>query len=325
MQETRDFLRTDLQRLFNSGEITTSRYSRDIRFEDPISKYDSLDGYLLNIRALRTFFHIKFDLHTIDVSAPEEITARWTMSMEFWLLPWKPTLLFTGRTFYTVNPDNGLVLSHTDVWDAVSNNRFLSLEALQHVLRMFLEVQLTPSLETPRYSVLRKTRDYEIRQYESYVVAETDMPRGSGPAAGTGFTDLAGYIFGGNQENARMEMTTPVFTTADPSAGSTSTSNIKMQFVMEERFRDPQLLPSPKDGRILTKKEDGGYFAVVRFSGWPLDFEVVRNERQLREALHRDGHKPRKGYRLARYNEPYVPPFVRRNEVLIELDEFVWP
>ena len=59
-------------------------------------------------------------------------------------------------------------------------------------------MQTTPGLEQPRYTVLRKAAEYEVRQYEGYVVAETDMPAGSGPAAGSGFNDLAGYIFGGN-------------------------------------------------------------------------------------------------------------------------------
>ena len=59
-------------------------------------------------------------------------------------------------------------------------------------------MQTTPDLEQPRYTVLRKAAEYEIRKYEGYMVAETGMPAGSNPAAGDGFNDLAGYIFGGN-------------------------------------------------------------------------------------------------------------------------------
>ena len=57
---------------------------------------------------------------------------------------------------------------------------------------------MTPGLESPRYEVLRKTKEYEVRQYEPYLAAETDMPSSSGAAAGDGFNDLAAYIFGGN-------------------------------------------------------------------------------------------------------------------------------
>lgn len=58
---------------------------------------------------------------------------------------------------------------------------------------------------------------------------------------------------------------------------------------------------------------------------FPLDHETVAAEQALRSALIRDGLYPRPGYRLARYNEPTVPPFLRRNEIIIELDDFSWP
>ncbi len=88
---------------------------------------------------------------------------------------------------------------------------------------------------------------------------------------------------------------------------------------------DPSQLPTPNDTRISVKQQECGYFAAVRFSGWPLDFEVVQAERGLRSALLRDGLNPAPGYSLARYNEPTVPPFLRRNEVLIQLPGFEWP
>lgn len=78
--------------------------------------------------------------------------------------------------------------------------------------------------------ILKKTKDYEIRMYEPYVVAEVPMAPGASPAAGDGFNDLAGYIFGNNRDSVKMEMTTPVLTTAVPGASSS-----RMQFVMENR------------------------------------------------------------------------------------------
>lgn len=65
--------------------------------------------------------------------------------------------------------------------------------------------------------------------------------------------------------------------------------------------------------------------AAAKFPGWPLEFEVVAAERDLRGALLRDGLQPAIGYRLARYNDPFTPPFLRRNEVLIDLSDFEWP
>lgn len=57
-------------------DITAARYAEDIHFEDPITQYDTRDGYLFNIKLLRTFFNITFDLHTIAVTSEDEVTAR---------------------------------------------------------------------------------------------------------------------------------------------------------------------------------------------------------------------------------------------------------
>jgi hypothetical protein len=88
---------------------------------------------------------------------------------------------------------------------------------------------------------------------------------------------------------------------------------------------DVDTLPRPNNINVTNKQQEGRFVAAVRFSGWPLDFEVEAAERQLRTALLRDGLQPSAGYTLARYNEPLVPPFLRRNEVLIDLQDFQWP
>jgi hypothetical protein len=76
IQETRNFLEQDLQKLFDTGNITESRYAKNIIFEDPITQYSNLDGYLFMIRALRTAFNINFELHSMDIAGPEELVAR---------------------------------------------------------------------------------------------------------------------------------------------------------------------------------------------------------------------------------------------------------
>lgn len=73
----------------------------------------------------------------------------------------------------------------------------MQIEGIAHVVKQLTTFQLTPSLDSPHYVVLKKTKEYEIRQYSPYLVAETSMP-GARPAGGDGFNDLAGYIFGGN-------------------------------------------------------------------------------------------------------------------------------
>lgn len=91
------------------------------------------------------------------------------------------------------------------------------------------------------------------------------------------------------------------------------------------RFGSDKLLPAPNDARVSRKTQPGYFCAAVRFPGWPLDHEVVQNEAALRTALRADGLMAQPGHLLARYNEPTVPPMLRRNEVLIKLDDFSWP
>ncbi|KAL6756180.1 SOUL heme-binding protein [Haematococcus lacustris] len=320
LQQLKEALAQDLQVMFSGGAINGSIYSKDIVFQDPVTYVVGLDMYKAVISFLG-LFNVKLHLHDIHVATDYLITARWTMDMTVKVLPWRPQLSFTGTTQYTVDPDVGYVTQHVDTWDALSNQGFLSLEGLAFVLRQALSLQLTPSIETPEYLVLVKKADYEIRQLSPFLVATTQSGTHSGPASGMGFTTLAGYIFGGNKRGEQLEMTTLVFSTVQPGSKSTS-----MEFVMERRFTDLSQLPEPNDPQNVAKGRcDGGIWAVARFSGWPLDRDVLIAERELRDALCRDGLQAAPGYRLARYNEPTTPPWLRRNEVLIQLPDYQWP
>jgi hypothetical protein len=271
-----------------------------------------VDALVFNIRLLRTAFDIKFNLQDVAPNGPAEVRTRWSMIMKSRFVPWQPKLVFTGHSYYGVSTTTGQLTSQRDVWDAVQDNSYLSVEGIAHVIMQLTTLQIDPNLDQPQYTVLKKVKEYEIRKYEAYLVAETDRPMGKGPAAGDGFQELAGYIFGGNNRSSKMEMTMPVINT-----------NEKIVFPMETKYgTNVDALPQPNDGRIIRRLEEGGVVAVANFSGLPLDYEVTEAERKLRAALLLDGYKPAEGYQLARYNEPFVPPFVRRNEILIRLDDY---
>jgi len=76
------------------------------------------------------------------------------------------------------------------------------------------------------------------------------------------------------------------------------------------------------DFRVTRKMEEGGILAATSFPGIPLDFQVTEAERKLRAALLLDGYSGQEGYQLARYNDPFTLPFLRRNEVLIAVEDF---
>ncbi|GBF95132.1 hypothetical protein Rsub_07716 [Raphidocelis subcapitata] len=320
MEDAASFLRGELRGLFApGGEVTRARYSPSLHFEDPITRLDNLEAYVLMVRALKTVFNIGFELHTLEVSGPDEITARWTMTVEVWPLPWRPTAVFTGRSKYVVDASSGLITSHRDTWDAVADNSFPSLEALAVLMRQALDLtQIPKDLETPKYSVVRAGRGYEVRRMEGFLVADAPMAAGAGPASGSGFNTLAGYIFGGNKEKESISMTTPVFS-------EVTESGPQMSFVMESKYSDVSSLPAPLDPRVKARAVAPKFVAAARFSGLAFDWEVDSAERALRAALLRDGIAPAMGYRLARYNDPTVLPPFRRNEVLIDLPDFEWP
>lgn len=308
------FLYEDLVHLFDDQGIDRTAYDERVKFRDPITKHDSISGYLLNIAFLKTVFTPKFQLHWVKQSGPYEITTRWTMVMKFIPLPWKPELIFTGTSVMGINPETGKFCSHVDFWDSINKNDYFSLEGLLDVFKQ-LRIYKTPDLETPKFEILKRTASYEVRKYSPFIVVEGSADKLSGSA---GFNDVTGYIFGKNSKMEKIPMTTPVFTEA--SDAEFSKVSIKVCLPLD---KDLSSLPDPNAETISLKKMEEGIAAVLKFSGKPTEDVVREKEKLLRSSLIRDGLKPKTGCMLARYNDPgRTWSFVLRNEVLIWLEEF---
>lgn len=311
------FLQGELGSIFQTGKLNVERYDRGFRFQDPVTKYEGIANFQNALRTLRALFKVDFIVHSTIVTADTEITTRWTMELTPRLTQQQP-LVFTGQSIYTIDVlQGGRITAQRDIWDGIQDNSFLSVEGLAYLLGQLTTQRTTPRLGGPKYIVYKKTKDYEIRQYRGYLSAEISMPATAKPGSGDGFNNLASYIFGQNNLGAKMDMTTPVFTTAGQGGPG------KMAFPVEERMGDdPDRLPIPNDTRISRSKEEAATVAVGTFGGWPLDYQVTDAERKLRGALLLDGLKATEGYQLARYNDPFTPPFLRRNEVLIKLEDY---
>ncbi|GMI81232.1 haem-binding protein 5 [Hibiscus trionum] len=308
------FLYDDLPHLFDDQGIDRTAYDEQVKFRDPITKHDTISGYLFNISFLKNIFRPLFQLHWVKQTGPYEITTRWTMVMKFMLLPWKPELVFTGTSVMGINPNNGKFCSHVDFWDSIENNEYFSLEGLWDMFRQ-LRIYKTPDLETPRYQILKRTANYEVRKYAPFIVVETN---GDKLAGSSGFNTVAGYIFGKNSTSEKIPMTTPVFTQAlDPEL-----SDVSIQIVLPLE-KDISSLPDPSQETVNLRKVEGGIAAALKFSGKPTDNVVREKEKALRSSLIKDGLKPKVGCLLARYNDPgRTWSFTMRNEVLIWLEEF---
>ncbi|KAL1531302.1 hypothetical protein AAHA92_33994 [Salvia divinorum] len=315
VQRLVDFLYEDLPHLFDEQGIDPTVYDHRVKFRDPITKHDTISGYLFNIAMLKKLFTPHFQLHSVKQTGPYEITTRWTMVMKFVLLPWKPELVFTGTSVMGINPQNMKFCSHVDYWDSIKNNDYFSVEGLVDVAKQ-LWIYKTPDLETPRYCILKRTANYEVRKYDPFIVVETSGDKLSGS---TGFNSVAGYIFGKNSAAEKIPMTTPVFT----QALNPEISKVSIQIVLPSD-KDMGSLPAPNEAEISLRKVEEGIAAVSKFSGKP-DEDIVRaKEKALRQNLVSDGLRAKKGCVLARYNDPgRTWSFTMRNEVLIWLKEFM--
>lgn len=175
-----------------------------------------------------------------------------------------------------------------------------------------LAVSSAMALEEPEFHVVAATRDYEIRHYLPYLVAEVDVDGQS--ADNRAFRMLAGYIFGDNDSEEKMAMTAPV-----ESRENTAASTITYAFVMEGKYT-LATLPQPNDQRIRLLERPARTVAVRKFSGRWSEANVSKHEAKLLRDLEANGIRPQGDVELARYNSPFTPWFLRRNEIVVPVE-----
>jgi hypothetical protein len=185
------------------------------------------------------------------------------------------------------------------------------------------------AIEEPSYEVVRRLdgTDVELRRYAPYVVAQVRVDGPSDRADSEGFRVLAGYIFGKNRGERRLEMTAPVTRSAAPvklemTAPVTRTADAEgyvVQFVLP---KDVSLAtaPEPIDPRVQLREVPGGLVAAIRYTG---TWSQANYEEHLRtlEATLRDAGIAWTGEPvLSRYNGPMTPWFLRRNEIWLAVE-----
>lgn len=121
LDELSAILSEDLSHLFDDKGVDPNLYAKSVEFNDPITKYDSIQGYLFNIKFLKLFFRPEFYLLDMRKTGPAELTSRWAMVMyfpSFIKAFWSPVLKFTGESIYEFDQE-GKIKSHIDTWDSV--------------------------------------------------------------------------------------------------------------------------------------------------------------------------------------------------------------
>ena len=197
-------------------------------------------------------------------------------------------------------------------------------------LLIFLIPVMAMAIEEPDYQVVGQYDDFELRLYAQYIVAEVDVQGEFNQSDNNAFRILAGYIFGDNSASEKMSMTAPVESTRTAkgekmamTAPVTATAasddgQTTYAFVMERKYT-LQTLPVPNDSRIRIRSMPERTMAVHRYSGRWTEDKYLQKEEALRSALDAHGVQTVGDPVLARYNSPFSLPFLRRNEVMIEI------
>jgi hypothetical protein len=183
------------------------------------------------------------------------------------------------------------------------------------------------AIEEPSFEPVRKADGYDVRRYPGYCVAEVEVPGPPGQAGNAGFRILAKYIFGGNRTEQSIAMTAPVVQAPSQQIAMTApvlqqpgeaADRYVVQFTMPARYT-LATLPQPNDSRVRLREVTNRLVAVRRYGG---GWSIARYEQELyalRRALERDGLVVVGEPQWARYNSPFSLPFVRRNEIWIEI------
>ena len=164
--------------------------------------------------------------------------------------------------------------------------------------------------EKQKYSVLHKDGEFEIRRYEPAIMASVEMPGSYSSMSSTGFRELAGYIFGGNDEQMKIAMTAPVHVST---ADSTST----MSFVMPSNYHIEEL-PEPESQKIRLHETGMAVTASISFGGYANDKIILKKTEELRELLRSRGIHYKDDFRFLGYNPPYRI-INRHNEIVVTL------
>ena len=181
----------------------------------------------------------------------------------------------------------------------------------QSLIALLLLALFTPmanSIEEPKFELLMNIDGIEIRRYEPSIQAYTVMP---GYSSG-GFRRLAGYIFGGNEQEQSIAMTAPVQETMSGNDG-------EMAFTMPSEYGMADL-PNPENQNVELRNVPERTVAVIVFSGRASNSKAETQWQELSAKLSVEGIKVTGEPLLNQYNPPWTLPFLRRNEVMVEIE-----
>ena len=192
-----------------------------------------------------------------------------------------------------------------------------------------LVVKSAMAIEKAKYTVLEKEDGFEIRKYDPQIVAETFVEGDLEKAGNDGFRRLYAYISGENTKKQSISMTAPV-------SQETGSKKIAMTAPVKQEKKDNrwritflmpaeytlETLPEPNDTRVRLTEESGRLMVAVKYSGTWSEEGYEKNRALLEEYIQKRGLTQSGEPFWARYDPPFMPWFLRRNEVLITIENY---
>jgi len=188
----------------------------------------------------------------------------------------------------------------------------ISILLLTAIVQFFIS-RSTQKTEQLEYEVIKKYDQFEVRKYAPALFSSVKLNnQGYKAKASEGFSILAGYIFGDNESNEKIAMTSPVVMEIGDSS--------KMKFMVPKGY-NLNNLPNPKNSKIVFENQEEKIFAAIRFDGWADDEKIEKYKTLLKEALLKEKIKFIDKFTFLGYNPPYEV-INRRNEVVVELFDY---
>jgi hypothetical protein len=183
--------------------------------------------------------------------------------------------------------------------------------------------------EEPKFSILEKTPPFELRSYAPMILAEVQVEGDLDEASSQGFRLIAAYIFGQNQVSEKIDMTAPIAVEEQlpKSAKIAMTAPVNIEsnsgkwtvsFVMPSEYT-MESLPKPLNSKVQLRQIPAVKRAAITFSGFYNESKVAERTLELEDWMRTNNLQAVGSPKFARYNPPWTLPFMRRNEIMIDV------
>jgi len=186
------------------------------------------------------------------------------------------------------------------------------------LLLVFLVIQIVyyfkvqNTIEKYPYTVVKNYDTFEVRNYEARLFTSVKLGTNDyKKASSKGFSVLAGYIFGANETEQKISMTSPVTMSLEDS--------MTVMFMVPKRYKKEDL-PKPDQSNIQFKKVPAKTVAAIAFSGWANPEKIEHYKAKLKSALEAQGLAYTNTFHFFGYNAPFEI-INRRNEIIVELEK----